>query len=125
MENGDKKAIKVYYNSACPVCNAGINNQKNKMPSCQIDWKDVHTQPGIYKEVSSNLELVRERLHAVDEKGEVKVGMDAFVVIWRNSPHERWKATLISFPVLRQISNFLYNVFAWFLYKWNRWKGHW
>jgi predicted DCC family thiol-disulfide oxidoreductase YuxK len=125
MENSNEKTVKVYYNSACPICNAGINRQKNKMPNCQIDWKDVHTQPSIYKDVSSNLELVRERLHAIDRQGEIRVGVDAFAVIWKDSPRERWKAVLVSLPGLKQISNLIYNIFAWFLYKWNRWKGRW
>ncbi|QBQ55599.1 thiol-disulfide oxidoreductase DCC family protein [Nitrosococcus wardiae] len=125
MENNDKKPIKVYYNSACPVCNAGIKNQKAKMAHCRIEWKDVHTQSGIHNEISPDLEFVRKRLHAINEKGEIKVGVEAFEVIWRHSPNERWKAKLVSFPIIKQISIFLYNAFAWFLYKWNLRKHHW
>lgn len=125
MKNDDKTTIKVYYNSACPVCNAGIKNQKAKMDNCPIEWKDVHTQSGIHNEVSPDLEFVRKRLHAVDEKGDIKVGIEAFEVIWRNSPNEHWKARLVSLPALKKILIFLYNIFAWFLYKWNLWKRHW
>ncbi|MGH8588498.1 MAG: DUF393 domain-containing protein, partial [Gammaproteobacteria bacterium] len=37
---------KVYYNSACPVCNAGIKDQRRRMEACGIEgieWVDVHT----------------------------------------------------------------------------------
>jgi predicted DCC family thiol-disulfide oxidoreductase YuxK len=125
MENNDKKIIKVYYNSACPLCRAGINHQKAKMISCRVDWNDVHTQPGVHNEVSPDLEFVRKKIHAIDEKGEIKVGIEAFEVIWRNSPSEHWKAKVISFPGIKQISIFLYNIFSWFLYKWNIWRNHW
>ena len=36
---------KVGYNSACPICNAGITNQRKRMESCElnsIEWIDVH-----------------------------------------------------------------------------------
>lgn len=125
MTTGNSKLIKVYYNSACPVCNAGISSQKEKMMGCNIQWTDVHTEADVYREISSDLEFVRERLHAVDERGEIKVGIEAFEVIWRNSPGERWKAGIISLPVIKQICSVLYNLFARLLYKWNRWKHHW
>lgn len=125
MVNGDDKTIKVYYNSACPICNAGIENQKSRIPGRQIDWNDVHTQSGVHNEVSPNLESVRKKLHVMDKKGNIKVGIEAFEVIWRNSPNEHWKAKIVSFPVIKQISIFLYNVLAEALYRWNRWKRHW
>lgn len=125
MVHDSEKTIKVYYNSACPVCNAGIKNQKSRISDCHIDWNDVHTQSGVHNEVSPNLELVRKKLHVRDKKGNIKVGIEAFEVIWRNSPNEHWKAKIISLPVIKQISVFLYNVFAEALYRWNRWKRHW
>ncbi|ADJ28591.1 thiol-disulfide oxidoreductase DCC family protein [Nitrosococcus watsonii] len=119
------KTIKVYYNSACPLCNAGIENQKSKIPDCHIDWNDVHTQSGVHNEVSPNLELVRKKLHVMDEKGNIKVGIEAFETIWRHSSNEHWKAKIVSLPIVKQISIFLYDMFAEILYRWNRWKQHW
>ncbi|BAW80724.1 thiol-disulfide oxidoreductase DCC [Candidatus Nitrosoglobus terrae] len=125
MEANDKKPIKVYYNSACPLCRAGINRQKTKMADCQVDWNDVHTQTGIHREVSPDLEFVRKKIHAINEKGEIKIGIEAFEVIWKNSPNERWKAKLISLPGIKPMLILLYDIFAGLLYKWNRWKRHW
>lgn len=120
-----KKEIRVFYNGACPVCSAGITKQKAKMAGCAVQWKDVHTDENARRELASDLEFVRERLHAVDENGQVGIGVEAFEVIWRHSPNERWKARLISRPGVKQLATLLYNVFARFLYKWNRWLGRW
>jgi predicted DCC family thiol-disulfide oxidoreductase YuxK len=95
------------------------------MSGCNVQWNDVHTQVGAHREVSPDLEFVRERLHAIDERGQVKVGIDAFAVIWRHSPGEEWKARLISLPVIRHVFAALYNLFARLLYKWNRWLHRW
>ena len=117
--------LKVYYNSACPVCNAGISSQRDKMASCRVDWLDVHEHNGAADGVGGDLEFVRERLHVVDETGDVRVGLEAFIAIWRSSLGERWKARLFSLPLIRPLANWAYNVFARRLYRWNRRKGHW
>lgn len=117
--------IKVYYNSACPVCDAGISAQKDKMAACAVQWKDVNSDVQARSEIPAELEFVRERLHAIDEDGNLKVGIDAFEVIWRHSPNEQWKATLIALPIIKPISALAYNLFAKLLYRWNISKGHW
>jgi predicted DCC family thiol-disulfide oxidoreductase YuxK len=117
--------MKVYYNSACPVCKAGIESQKGKESSCEIQWADVHADNALATEVHAELEFVRERLHVVDEQGRLQVGFDAFLAIWRNSPRERWKAWVFGLPPLRQLCRLAYNGFAAALYKWNRSKNHW
>jgi predicted DCC family thiol-disulfide oxidoreductase YuxK len=121
----DKSTIKVYYNSACPVCKAGIEGQMGKDSVCEIQWNDVHRDNNLATEVDGELEFVRERLHVVDEQGDLQVGFDAFLAIWKNSPKEMWKYKLFNLPVLKQLCCIAYNVFAVVLYKWNRAKKHW
>ena len=43
----DKATPQVFYNSACPVCKAGIDAQRADMQACSIDaeWIDVHANP--------------------------------------------------------------------------------
>lgn len=121
----NKANIRVYYNSACPVCRAGIEQQKTKMPSCPVQWQDVHTDNTLVKELNADLAFVRERLHVVDEHGKLNIGFDAFLTIWRHSPKEQWKASLLGLPIIKPIMRVLYNLFAKLLYIWNRSKKHW
>lgn len=124
-ESSKERALRVYYNSACPVCNAGIERQKRIMAGCPVAWKDVHTDEAARGEFPSDLEFVRERLHAVDERGNLRVGFDAFLTIWRHSPRERWKARLFGLPVVRHAGRLGYNLFARALYRWNRHRRRW
>lgn len=117
--------IRVYYNSACPVCNYGIKKQKGRMDTCDVDWHDVHNDVKSRIDISSDLEFVRERLHAIDENDELKIGVDAFITIWKQTPRDQWKATIISLPVIKQLATVNYNIFARILYKWNRALRHW
>ena len=123
MDNSSK--VKVYYNSACPVCKAGIEGQMEQSSTCEVQWNDVHKNNQLVSEVDADLEFVRERLHVVDEHGNLQVGLDAFLAIWRNSPQERWKARLLGLPVIRQVGRLGYNLFAFALYHWNRSQKHW
>ncbi|MDP5208473.1 DUF393 domain-containing protein [Microbulbifer sp. 2205BS26-8] len=117
--------IRVLYNSACPVCNAGITAQKRKSTLCAVDWEDVHLDNNRVKALNLDLEFVRERLHLVDTEGRLRVGYEAFIAIWENSPGEQWKARVSRIPGLRWCLNKAYNGFARCLYFWNRALKHW
>jgi len=121
----NEPTIKVFFNSACPVCNAGITSQQNKQSSCGVEWKDVHLDNELVQDLDAELEFVRERLHVIDENGDLQIGFNAFITIWRHSPGEQWKAALSSLPLLKQLLNMFYNLFARALYRWNRSKKHW
>jgi predicted DCC family thiol-disulfide oxidoreductase YuxK len=121
----NKSNMKVYYNSACPVCKAGIDYQMEKENLCDIQWKDVHQNNEFVSELNADLDFVRERLHVVDENGDVQIGFDAFLAIWRYSPTESWKSTLFGLPLIKPLCRVTYNLFAAALYKWNKLKNHW
>jgi predicted DCC family thiol-disulfide oxidoreductase YuxK len=119
-----ESSITVFFNSACPVCDAGISFQKKKMEACRVEWKDVHLHNDLVKTIDADLEFVRERLHVIDESGQLHIGYNAFIAIWHHSPNERWKAKLSSLPVVLPVLNMIYNAFAKVLYQWNRSKRH-
>ena len=122
-----KKApeISVYYNSACPVCNAGINAQKGKSTACAINWKDVHSNNELAQEIKIDLPTIRKYLHLRDHNGSLKIGINAFIILWRKSPSEQWKASLFSLPLITQLARVGYFIFANLLYGWNRMMRNW
>jgi predicted DCC family thiol-disulfide oxidoreductase YuxK len=117
--------LKVYYNSACPVCNAGINKQKTKMHDCDVDWLDVHSNNQLASELGVALEIVREKLHVIDVKGKKYVGFDAFLAIWQASPDEHWKYVMLNLPLIKPTCRLVYNLFAAKLYAWNKSERRW
>jgi predicted DCC family thiol-disulfide oxidoreductase YuxK len=119
--------MKVYYNSACPVCNAGIKGQRGRMESCAttVEWIDVHANPNAVAEIGVERELVRERLHVVDEKGAMHVGADAFGALWIRTPGQHVLGRIVDLPVVKTLARWLYNAFAALLYAWNRACGRW
>src|SRR3954471_19034887 len=113
--------LKVYYNSACPVCDAGIRGQRERMAACQAqaEWIDVHNHADAVKQIGAEREFVRERLHVVDAEGRLHVGADAVRVLMEQTRGERWLGRLMALPLIRPVSGWCYNRFAKLLYAWN------
>jgi predicted DCC family thiol-disulfide oxidoreductase YuxK len=121
----EESKVTVYYNSACPVCHAGIEAQQNRMGACELSWIDVHNNPESVRDMDANLEFVKERLHVVDERGRVSVGVDALAALWLRTPTQHWIGRVSQWPGVRGLSQLFYNAFARLLYRWNRWAKHW
>jgi predicted DCC family thiol-disulfide oxidoreductase YuxK len=115
----------VYYNSACPVCNAGIRSQRSRMQGCEVQWVDVHRDNEAVQPLGADLEQVRERLHVKDENGRLVVGVQALAQLWLQTPGQRWLGRLVQLPVLSGLAALTYNLFARLLYRWNRRRGSW
>jgi predicted DCC family thiol-disulfide oxidoreductase YuxK len=121
--------LTVYYNTKCPVCNAGIDFQRSRLVRAAragvIEFRDINLEPDALSRFGAGLEDVRRRLHAVDADGRLHVGADCAIAIWRNTPGHGWLGRLIGLPVIRQIAALVYDRFADLLYAWNRRNGHW
>jgi predicted DCC family thiol-disulfide oxidoreductase YuxK len=119
----------VWYNTRCPVCDAGIDWQRNKLVAAvragQISFRDINEQPDALAAYGVSLDDVRRRLHATDDAGRLIVGADVAIAIWLKTKGEGWLASLFGNPVMLPVTRFAYDRFADFLFAWNRRKGHW
>jgi predicted DCC family thiol-disulfide oxidoreductase YuxK len=121
--------LTVWYNTRCPVCNGGIDWQRNKLLTAvragRLSFKDINLEPDALASYGASLDDVRRRLHATDEAGRLIVGADVAIAIWRITPGEGWIATLFGNRLALPLTRFFYDRFADLLFAWNRWKGHW
>jgi predicted DCC family thiol-disulfide oxidoreductase YuxK len=119
----------VWYNTRCPVCDAGIDWQRNKLLAAvragHISFRDINDEPAALSAYGASLNDVRRRLHATDESGRLIVGADVMIAIWRKTSGEGWLASLFGNPVMLLLTRFAYDRFADGLFAWNKWKGHW
>ena len=121
--------LTVWYNTKCPVCNAGIDWQRSRLVRAAsaglIEFRDINLEPDALARFGASLADVRRRLHGVDADGRLHVGIDCAIAIWRTTPGDGWLAGLVGLPGIHQVSSFGYDRFADLLYAWNRRKGHW
>jgi len=121
--------LTVWYNTRCPVCDAGISRQRNKLIALvkagAIEFRDINQEPDALSAHGASLDDIRRRLHATDDAGRLLVGADVAIAVWRMTPGEGWLATLLGNPVMRPVTRFAYDRFADVLWAWNRRKGRW
>jgi len=121
--------LTVWYNTRCPVCDAGISRQKRRLIEAikagRIEFRDINAEPAALAKYNVSLEDIRRRLHATDAEGKLLVGADVAIAVWRATPGEGWLAALFGNPVALRLTRFAYDRFADHLYGWNRRKGRW
>jgi len=121
--------LTVWYNTRCPVCNAGIDWQRNRLVQAAragaIEFRDINFEPDALARFGANVEDIRRRLHGVDADGRLYVGADCAAAIWLRTPGDAWLGRLAGLPVVGSLARFGYDRFADLLYAWNRRKGHW
>ena len=121
--------LTVWYNTKCPVCDAGIGWQKRRLVraarSGVIDFRDINGEPDALVGFGADIEDIRRRLHGTDAHDQLYVGINCVAAIWQRTPGTIWLGRALGLPVVRQVSSFTYDRFADGLYAWNRWMGHW
>lgn len=121
--------LTVWYNTRCPVCDAGITRQKRRLIEAvsagQIEFRDINLEPAALAGHGASLEDIRRRLHATDADGRLLVGADVAIAVWQITPGEGWLATLFGNRLTLPLTRLAYDRFADLLYAWNRRKGRW
>ena len=124
-----KPQLTVWYNTRCPVCDAGIDRQKRRLIEAvkagRIEFRDINFEPEALAVYGASLEDIRRRLHATDADGRLLVGADVAIAVWRATPGEGWLASLFGNAVALPVTRLAYDRFADLLYAWNRRKGRW
>ncbi|AZV20679.1 MAG: DUF393 domain-containing protein [Mesorhizobium sp.] len=121
--------LTVWYNTRCPVCDAGISRQKRRLIEAvkagRIEFRDINLEPAALAGLGASLEDIRRRLHATDAAGRLLVGADVAIAVWKVTPGEGWLAMVFGNPFVLPLTRFAYDRFADLLYAWNRRKGRW
>lgn len=121
--------LTVWYNTKCPVCDAGIRYQRSKLLEAvkagHIEFLDINLQPDALARFGAGVDDIRRRLHATDEKGELLVGADVAMAIWRRTPGQGWIARILGAPGVIHLTRFAYDRFADLLFAWNKRSGRW
>ena len=121
--------LTVWYNTSCPVCDAGIDWQRNRLLAAvragTVAFKDINEEPNALARYGADIDDIRRRLHATDEAGALIVGADVAIALWRLTPGEGWLATLLGNRVTLPVTRFVYDRFADLLFAWNKRNGRW
>lgn len=109
--------ITVFYDGKCGLCSKEINYYRNIAPDGVFNWQDITVSAEDLKKEGIRLCEGLKLLHAKDISGKIYIGVDAFILIWKQLKHWKLLAAIISLPLIRQATNFVYKIFASWRFK--------
>ncbi|MCH2038298.1 MAG: DUF393 domain-containing protein [Rickettsiales bacterium] len=109
--------ITVFYDGKCGLCSKEINHYRNIAPDGIFDWQDITENSDDLKKEGISLSQGLKLLHAKDDHGTLHIGVDAFILIWKQLKRWRILAAFVGLPLIRQIANMSYTLFAGWRFK--------
>ena len=100
--------ITVVYDGKCGLCSKEINHYSKMAPPNIFNWQYITESADELNKEGISLSEGLRLLHAKDEEGLVHVGVDAFILIWKQLRRWRILAFLVGLPIIRQIANTAY-----------------
>ena len=110
--------MKVFFNNSCKICRAEINIYKKENIK-NLNWIDITKNKNAELETKKTDKELLRRLH-VEQDGKIYVGIDAFLLIWKNIPKYKFLYKFFKLPVIYQLFYVGYEIVAFFLYLKNR-----
>ena len=104
--------IKVFYDGKCGLCSREIMHYKKICNDNNFTWVDVARNHEALKSFKVSQSDALLYLHATLDDKELFVGVDAFLLIWKNLPYWKYLAFLFKLPLIKNLSSILYKYFA-------------
>ena len=104
--------ITIFYDGKCGLCAKEINYYRRIAPIGIFNWQDITESDDELKKEGISLSEGLRLLHAKDNQGRIHIGVDAFILIWKQLKWWRNLAFFVGLPIIYQVADFLYRYFA-------------
>ena len=78
---------------------------------------DIATKPDDLKLIKVSQYDALMYLHAIDQNANLKIGVDAFILIWSKLRFWNILSIFVSLPVIYSLAKITYNIFAGYRFK--------
>ena len=109
--------ITVFYDDKCSLCSREINFYKKIAPKARLNWLGISSSTKELKIAKIKRVDALMYLHVKDCKDNFHVGVDAFILIWRNLPYFKYINYFILLPGVYYLANLIYEKFAKYRFK--------
>ena len=99
------------------MCSREIKHYRKIAPAGIFDWQDITKSADDLKKEGISLSEGLKLLHAKDANGTLHIGIDAFILIWKQLKRWRYLVPFVSLPLVRQMADFTYREFAKWRFK--------
>jgi len=104
--------ITVFYDGKCGLCSKEINHYRKIAPDGIFNWQDITQSATELNKEGISLAEGLKLLHAKDKTGKLHIGVDAFILIWKQLKRWNLLAFIASLPVINPILKIGYKHFA-------------
>ncbi len=104
--------ITVFYDGKCNLCSKEIFYYKSIADNNKFKWIDITENPEVLKLINVSQAEALMKLHVTDKNNNLYIGVDAFILIWKNLKFWKILSFLVSVPIIKQLSSFAYKKFA-------------
>ncbi len=107
--------LKIFYDGSCYVCSTGMSFYMGKGHGGRLEFIDISAPDFDPGEFGISPAEFMYQLHAIDRRGQVYRGPDAFSAIWLAFPSSSWYgflAKLVTLPGIRVLARASYLAFA-------------
>ena len=102
----------VFFDGGCPLCRREIQHYRRLDLGERVRWVDITAAGEVLARHGIDPAAAMQRLHALNERGEVVTGVAAFLVVWRQLPGYRHLARLLERLGLTPVLDRAYARFA-------------
>ena len=92
--------ITVFYDGKCGLCSKEVSHYRKIAPAGVFDWQDITESAEDLNKEGISLSEGLKLLHAKDKSGQMHVGVDAFILIWKQLKRWRVLAFLVGLPII-------------------------
>lgn len=107
----DAKPI-IFYDGACSLCRKEINHYIRLDTRKMIVWHDISASVSLLNAHNIDYEDAMRRLHGITSKGDIVIGVDAFLMLWAELPYFNYLSKGIKLIGLTRLLNPIYNRFS-------------
>ncbi len=104
--------ITVFYDDKCGLCKKEIRVYQKQDKKGVFLWQPLSELKFDPETQSFSLVQALEKLHVRDNQGNLKIGVDAFIVIWKHLPYWKYLGLCASFAPIKWSLDLAYSQFA-------------
>ena len=104
--------ITMFYDGGCPLCKREVRHYRWLDRNGRVRWIDISGPGESLEPFRLTRSAAMERLHVLDQDGQMQTGAAAFVALWSALPYYRWLARFVQSVGLVPLLERLYVPFA-------------